>query len=99
MKSSHSGMPSLSPAGAVLAVLLELPAAVLLLSVVSVLLHPIRMAAHRTAKIKKVFLNIRGTPSKFSGTHEPSIEKGIEKRRHDTREIENLQPKRPTWRR
>ena len=42
----------------VVVVLLELPAAVLLFSIVSVLLHPTKMAAHKTAKINKVLLNI-----------------------------------------
>src|SRR5205814_10278361 len=67
MKSSHSGTPIFSPLDAVVVVvpvvaavlgLLELPAAVLLFSVVSVLLHPTKMAAHRTAKINKVLFNI-----------------------------------------
>src|SRR5258708_206836 len=60
--SSHSGTPIFSPLDAavdfaVFAGLLEL-AIVLLFCIVSVLLHPIRIAAHRTAKINKVLVNI-----------------------------------------
>src|SRR2546423_11187827 len=63
MKSSHSGTPIFSPAGTVAGVdaavvLLELPAGVLLLFMLSVLLHPTRIAVHRTAKINRVLLNI-----------------------------------------
>src|SRR6266576_250058 len=63
MKSSHSGTPIFSPAAVVAGVdaavvLLELPAIVLLLFMLSVLLHPIRIAVHRTARINKVLRNI-----------------------------------------
>src|SRR6185503_19444430 len=67
MKSSHSGIPILSPVDAVVleppvllldvAPLLELSAAVLLL-LVSVLLQPMRMAAHKIEKTRRDFLNI-----------------------------------------
>jgi hypothetical protein len=83
MKSSHSGMPIFSPAVDVVVVvvvvvvaLLELPAAVLLFSVVSVLLHPTKMAAHRTAKINKVLLNIWVLLQSSAETLEPLTGKG-----------------------
>src|SRR2546428_6362686 len=65
MKSSHSGTPIFSPdevivfSGVDVVIGLSvLPAVELLLLIVSVLLHPIKMATHSTAKINKVILDI-----------------------------------------
>src|ERR1700686_2140620 len=83
MKSSHSGMPIFSPAVDVVVVvgvvvaLLELPGMVLLFSIVSVLLHPTKMAAHRTAKINKVLLNIGVLLQSSARTLEPLMGKGL----------------------
>jgi hypothetical protein len=99
MKSSHSGTPIFSPADAVVAagvdelvVLFELPAIVLLFSVVSVLLHPIRIAVHRTAKINRVLLTI-GVLLKSSALKvEPITEKGLKScdMIHEKAEIDSL---------
>jgi len=50
----------------------------LLLFVVSVLLHPNKMAAQRTAKIKRLFLNIGDSFCRSAGQPE-LLWKGIEK--------------------
>src|SRR6185503_8589448 len=76
IKSSHSAMPIFSPLvveeeevvvvvagvdGAVTTVFL-LPSIAVELLLLFAVLHPIKNAAHRTARIKRLFLNI-GTPS------------------------------------
>jgi len=58
----------------------------LLLFVVSVLPHPIKKTADRTAKIKKVRLNIGLTPSEISQRTLNCFRKGLKKLRYDTRE-------------
>src|SRR4029079_3917047 len=96
-------MPILSPDEVVPAVpdvlvpdLFELSAAVLLLPV-SVLLQPIRMAAHKIKKTRRDFLNI-GFYSFQAQLNEPgSRNKGIEKRRYDTREAGNWQHHQRRW--
>src|SRR6185295_3171107 len=101
MKSSHSGTPILSPAEAVVLVvvagvdfvvagLFVLSLAVLLLPV-SVLLQPIKMAAHRTQKIRREFLNIGFAPLKRGREAPEYIKLGIEKRRYHTPEALNCQ--------
>src|SRR5881296_3509734 len=97
MKSSHSGTPIFSPAGAVVAVVLaavadlfEFSATLLLLLVVSVFPQLMRTAAHRIQKAKRDLGSIRFSPSEFSGYDLNQSFVRMEKRADDTRCTENL---------